>query len=225
MKFSDHQEDERVNHTNVIGVNADQIGIKAARVDVHGQYVGEHEEEQQSASGDLNNPQSSVFVLEKMPVSLNITELMIRSRETTQSAESVDRHCQGNEANEGNVHPKVFFTVQEGATRGSDQVSEQVFAKVDRARKGHMAEEEETEDKTRNRLTNIQESGRATLTLNILKASAPNVFVSSRGVAVFDRIRGRHIQQPREGALFCASNKKKKMDEQTSVESIMPLFV
>lgn len=108
------------------------------------------------------------------------------------------------------MHPKVFFTIQEGTTRGSDQVGEQVFAKVDGACEGHMAEEEETEDKTRDRLTNIQKSGRAALTLSIFKASAPNIFVSGRGVAVFDRIRGRHIQQPREGALFGASNRRKK---------------
>ena len=193
VKFGDDEEDERPEHARVVRVNTDKVHVEAVRVRQHGDEMREHEDEKEEGRNELNHPKRRVFVAEHLVVSLDVTKLMIRRREAAESAESMDHNAERNEADEGNVKPQHFFTGDEHAAGGVDEVGEEVLADLHRARKGHVAEEEETEDHASDGLGDVSISRGAALTLGILKAGAPNVFGGGRGVGILDGIRGRHL--------------------------------
>lgn len=192
VEFGDNEEDDRVDHAVVVGVNADEVRIESARVREHAHQVREYEEEEQEGGDQLDEPEGGVFMLDELVVSLDVSELAIGSREATESAEGVDDDEGENEADEDDVHPEVFFTVDEGAAGGSDQIVEEILAELDGARECHVAEEEKAEEKTSNGLCYVGVGDVAAAALGILEADAPNVFGSRWGLGVLDGIRGRH---------------------------------
>lgn len=192
VEFGDNEEDDRVDHAVVVGVNADEVGIEAAWVREHAHQVREYKEEEQEGGDQLDEPEGGVFMLEELVVGLDVSELAIRSREAAKSAEGVDDDEGEDEADEDDVHPEVFFTVDEGAAGGCNQVVEKVLAELDGAREGHVAEEEEAEKKTSDGLRDVGVCDVAAAALGVLEADAPNVFSSRWGLRVLDGIRGRH---------------------------------
>ena len=192
VEFRHDEEDERVEQTVVVGVHADEVRVEAARVREHAHEMREHQEEEEEGRNELNHPEGRVFVTEKAIVSLDVTALTVGGREATQGAQSVDHDANEDEADENDVHPEVFFTVDEGAARGFDEVREEVLAEVHGARERHVAEEEKTEDEAGNGLSDVAEGEVLAAALRILEADAPDVFGRGRGVAVLDGIRGRH---------------------------------
>ena len=192
VKFRHDEEDERVEQAIVIGVHADQVRIKHARVREHADEVREHEKEKKEGRDQLNPPKGRVFMVNHADMRLDVTELMIGSREAAKCAEHVHNDAKENKANEQNMHPEVFFPVNECATRSHDEVHEEVFAELHGARKGHVAKEEDAEDEASNGLENVEKRSLAALTLGILKTDAPNVVGGGWNVRVLDGIRSRH---------------------------------
>ena len=201
MKFGDDEEHEGVEHAHVIGMNTDEVHVKAMRVREHGHQVREHEDEEKESRRELNEPKGRVFVTEHLVVSLDVTELTIGRREATKSAESVNNNEQRDEANEDHVEDRKVFTAEEHTTRGVDQVSKEVLADLHRARESHVAEEEDTEENTSHGLGNVSHSGRTALALGILKANTPNIFGGGRRVGILNGIRGRHLSFPLRNAI------------------------
>lgn len=192
VEFGNNEEDDRVDHAVVIGVNADEVRIEAARVRKHAHQVWEHKEEEQECSNELNEPESGVFMLDELVVSLDVSELAIGGREAAKSAEGMDDDERKDESNKYDVHPEMFFAVDECAAGGGDQVVEEVLSELNRARECHVAEEEETEEKAGDGLCDVSICNVAAAALGVLEADAPNVFSSRWGLGVLDGIRGRH---------------------------------
>ena len=142
---------------------------------------------------ELNHPERRVFMTEHLVVSLDVTELMVGRREAAKGAEGVDHDAERDEADEDDVQPSLFFSEHEHAAGGVDQVGEEVLADLHGGREGHVAEQEDAEDDTRDGLGDVGESRGRRLTLGVLEAGAPDVFSRGRGVGVLDGIRGRHL--------------------------------
>lgn len=193
MEFRDDEEHERVDHAHVMGVDADQVHVKAMRVAEHGDEVREHEDEEEEGRDELNHPERRVFMTEHLVVSLDVTELMVGRREAAKGAEGVDHDAERDEADEDDVQPSLFFSEHEHAAGGVDQVGEEVLADLHGGREGHVAEQEDAEDDARDGLGDVGESRGRRLTLGVLEAGAPDVFSRGRGVGVLDGIRGRHL--------------------------------
>ena len=176
----------------MIGVHADQVGIKHARVREHADEVREHEKEKKEGRDQLNPPKGRVFMVNHADMRLDVTELMIGSREAAKCAEHVHNDAKENKADEHDMHPEMLFTVNEGAARGHDEVHEQVLAELYGARKGHVAEKKDAENQTSNGLKHIEQRSLAALALSVLEADAPDIVGGGRNVRVLDGIRGRH---------------------------------
>ena len=193
MEFGDDEEHEGVEHAHVIGMNTDEVHVKAMRVREHGHQVREHEDEEEESRGELNHPKRRVFVTEHAVVSLDVAELTIGRREATKSAESVNNDEQRDEANEDHVEGRNIRASEEHTARRVDQVSKEILADLNRAGEGHVAEEEDTEENTGNRLSNVSHSGGTALALSVLETNAPNIFSGGRRVGILNGIRGRHL--------------------------------
>lgn len=192
VEFGDHEEDERVEHAGVVGMHADEVGVKAARVREHAHEVGEHEEEEQESRHELDHPERRVGVTEQAIVGLDVTALMVGGREATQSTEGVQGHADRDEEHKDKVEGRMILAVEEMAAREGDQVPENILTELHRARKGHVAEKEDAEDEAGDRLRDVADGRKAALTLGVLEAYAPDVFRGRRGVGVLDGFRGRH---------------------------------
>lgn len=196
VQFRGNEEDQRPDHTHVIGVNGGQVGIDVVRAGQHAHNVREYGTGEDNSRDQLDQPQRGVGVVNELDVSTDVTVLLVRGRETTQSAQSVDDDAQGDEANENEVQPNLFFT-ENGRTAGNlDQVPEQVLADLNGAREGHVAEQEETEDGAGYGLSNVDVCGPLAGALGVLERNASDDFVTGRGVCEFDLFRSRHDKLP-----------------------------
>lgn len=193
VDFRADEEEERVEVAVMSGVDTNQVGVEAVRIDEHAHQVREHEEEQAESRDELEPPEGRVFVVNELDVRADALELLVGRREATKSAEHVDDDAQEDEAHEEDVHPGVIGAVEPHAAGGGDEVRKEVLAKVHGTREAHVAEEEETEDEAGNRLTHVEAGGPLALTLSVLEANAPNVVRSGRRMGVLDGIRGRHF--------------------------------
>lgn len=193
VQFRADEEDERVEEAVVIGVDADEVGVKAVRIDEHAHQVREHEEEEAEGRDELNPPEGRVFVMNELDVRADVMELLVGGREATQRAEHVNDHAEEDEANEDDVHPGMVGAVEPDAAGGGDQVGEEVLAEVHGTREGHVAEKEDAEDEAGDGLRHVKAGSALALALGILEAHAPDIVRSGRRMGIFFFI-SRHFR-------------------------------
>lgn len=158
VQFRGAQEDERPEQTVVVGVNGGEVRADIRRVREHRGNVRENHASQDDSGHDLNNPQRGVAVSEELPLAVHVVEHAVARRETTQSHESVDDDQQRDGADQSDVHPSIFLTVDRVTTGESAQVPENVLTQLDRARESHVAEQEDTQQQASNGLSNVTDS-------------------------------------------------------------------
>ncbi len=192
VEFRAHEEDERVEETVVVGMDTDEVRVKAMRVREHRHQMREHEEEEREGRDQLNVPERRVFMVDKLDVRVQIVELLVGSREAAKCAEHMNDHAQEDEAHKEDVHPGVVSTVKPDAAGGGDQVGEEVLAEIHGAGKAHVAEKEDAEDQTGDGLCHVETGGALALTLGVLEADTPDIVCGRRRMRILDGIRGRH---------------------------------
>ena len=177
MQFRGHQEHERPEQTIVIGVNGRKVRADGMRVRQHRGDVREHHTGQDHSGDDLDNPKGRVAVSDELVLALDVMEHTIARREATQCHQSVDDDQQGDSADQSDVHPSVFFAIDRIAAGESNQVPERVFAQLNGARKGHVAEQEDTEQQTRDGLSNVTVCRPSALALGVAQFHTADHFV------------------------------------------------
>ena len=90
VEFRAHEEDERVEETVVVGMDTDEVRVKAMRVREHRHQMREHEEEECEGRDQLNVPEGRVFMVDKLDVRVQIVELLVGSREAAKCAEHIE---------------------------------------------------------------------------------------------------------------------------------------
>ena len=192
MQFRGHQEHERPEQTVVIGVQGGEVRADSFRIEDHRGHVREDHTGQDHSGHDLDNPERGVAVSDELVLALDVVEHTIARRETTQSHQSVDDHQEGDDADQNDVHPGVFFTVKEIAAGESAQVPEHILTQLDGARESHVAEKENTEQQASHGLSHVAVGRPSALTLGVAQLDTGDDFFRRRGVRVFFLIRGVH---------------------------------
>lgn len=200
VEFRHHEEDERVEHAVVVRMHADQVRIEHARVREHAHKMREDEEEEEESRHELHHPKRRVGMVKHLAVRTDVAELLPGRREAAKGAEHMDDDAKEDEAHKEDMEPKMLFAVDEIPTGKSDQIPEDVLAKLNRARERHVAEEEDPEDQAGDGLADIKPR-RARAAAQVLEADAPNIVGCARGVSVLFRIK--HVS-PREEKVECA---------------------
>lgn len=184
VQFRSHQEDERPDHTVVVRVNGREVRTDCMRIEEHRNNVREDHERQDDSRDELDDPERRVAVSDEFVLALHVVEHAIARREATESHQSVDDHEERDEANEDNVHPSVFFTVENVTAGESDQVPEDILTQLDGARESHVAEQEQAQEQTRNGLSNVAVCVPLALTLSVCQFNTSDNFAARRGVGV-----------------------------------------
>jgi len=79
-----------------------------------------------------------------------------------------------------------------GKAGALDEVPEEVLAELNGARKGHVAEEEQTEQQARNGLSHVKVGRPLACALGVLERNTGDHFVRSRRMSELDLFRSRH---------------------------------
>ena len=192
MQFRGAQEDERPDQTVMVGVNRRKVRANSMRVKQHRGHVRENHAGQDNSRHDLNNPQRGVAVSDELILALDVMEHAIARRETTQSHQSVDDHEQRDGADQNDVHPSIFFTVDGVTTGEGHQVPEHVLAQLDRRRESHMAEQEDAQQQTRDGLSHVTDCRPSALALSITQFHTSNDFFAVGDIGILFLIRAIH---------------------------------
>ena len=195
VQFGGNQEDERPDQAVVIGVNGREVGIDFGRSREHAHDVREHHAGEDDGGHELDEPQGGIGVVHNLHVSADVTELLVGSREATQSAQSVDDDAKRDDAHEQEVQPDLFMTEDRGAAGNLNQVPEEVLAHLNRAREGHVAEQEDAEDGAGDGLSHVNVGRPLAGTLGILEGHAGDDFGAGGGMTVLDVV-GSHDRFP-----------------------------
>ena len=176
----------------MIGVNGGEVRANGFRIENHRGDVREDHTGQDHSGHDLNNPKRGVAVSDELVLALDVVEHAIARRETTQSHQSVDDHQEGDGANQSDVHPSVFFAVEDIAAGESDQVPEHILTQLNGARESHVAEQEQAEQQARHGLGDVAVGRPSALALGIAQFHTGDDFFRRRGVGILFLIRGVH---------------------------------
>ena len=126
---------------------------------------------------------------------IDVTALLVGSREATQSAQSVDDDAERDDADEQKVQPDLFMAEDRGTAGNLDQVPEEILADLDRAGECHVAEQEDAEDGTGDGLSHVNVCRPLAGTLSILEGHAGDDFGAGGGMTVLDVV-GSHDRFP-----------------------------
>lgn len=140
VEFRAHEEDERIEETVVVGMDTDEVRVKAMRVREHRHQMREHEEEECEGRDQLNVPEGRVFMVDKLDVRVQIVELLVGSREAAKCAEHMNDHAQEDEATKRTCIQAWSAPSSQTPPEAGDQVGEEVLAEIHGAGKAHVAE-------------------------------------------------------------------------------------
>lgn len=174
VQFCADQEDQCPAKTHVIGVDGRKVGIETFGITKHAHQVGEDESCQEDGCHNLDTPECGVCVMNHCDVATDVAQLLIGSREAAKSAQSMENHANENEANEDHMEPFLVGTENRRAAGNLNQIPEEILTKLNGACEGHMAEQEETKDKTCNGLCDISVGCPLAGALGILEGNAVN---------------------------------------------------
>ena len=97
---------------------------------------------QKDTRDNLDAPERGIGVVQHRDMRIDVTALLVGSREATQSAQSMQNHAEHDKADKEHVKPELFMTENRCPTGNLNQIPERIFADLHRACKRHVAEQE-----------------------------------------------------------------------------------